>query len=488
MKIGILTFIIPLLYVSAYGQVIKNAKDFKPDELIIRQITKQVIKIDSTHFLFLQKDGKEEAALIKYNDELEEVFRIKLKDQYRNYDYFKEANYIVNFVREKSKRKGGCSINAELYNANNGIKLSQKYIIEDSEYFYGTYFSESRNFFCLRHTPDNEKKEPYVFKMYSTIDLSKLYEIEIQLNKDEDFIANQTTNNGALIITTNNQKTKEITLRVFNKNGEEVINEIKPHGFSENVWYIMQNSLILNKNEIGLLFRIYSKRGLEGIEEWIINLESNMVKKNYDLKFSQEFCTNNIYRNTYGGAESKNLIEKKKEKAPLYLMNFSVRDIFVLKNGDRIIVMAQLSNGTGDGKTYVYNGKEIVLLNIDKNGKFNWGNVIDRRVAYRTSAADRPYIPKYTGIHTLCHADDYTINLLNWELHRSKYSVIYRSIDLKTGEMIKAKSLDDIKLENLSSVFAEWLTHDKIALLNMHGIHNVIHKKDLKLQIVEFDK
>lgn len=492
MKIRILTFLILMLHISVYGQVIKSSKDFKPDELIIRQSANLIIKIDSTHFLFLQKDGKDEAALIKYNDKLEEVFRIKLQNQFRSYEYFKDANYIVNFVREKTKRKGGYSIEAELYNASNGNKINQKPLITNSEYYYGTYFSDSKNFFCLCHTPDNEKKEPYVFKMYNTIDLSELYEIEIQLNKNEDFIANETTDSGALIITTNNAKTKQITLRVFNKNGKEVINETRPHSFSENVWYIMQNMLIINKNEIGLLFRVISKKGLEGIEEWIINMESNTVKKNYELEFTQEFCSNNIYQNTYGNAKSKNLIEKKQQKAPLKLINFSVSEIYGLKNGDILFILDRMYHRELSGSTVEYSkeyiGKEVILLNIDQKGRINWGNVIDREIAYSTSGQNRSYIPKYTGIHTLSHVDDNTLNMLNWEmLGKNEYIVIYRKFNINTGEIVDAKSLDDIKLENISSVFAEWLTHNKIALLNMKGIHFFGSSKDLKLQIIQLD-
>lgn len=200
MKRTILSFLLLLCCYLVHGQDIIGSVDY--DQFGgYSGSTKKIIRLDDHSFILVKEKNAKESEIIKYNQQLEELFKITVESSSFSPDvgYVENANAIVVFVIEKEGRKD-YKITASLYNADNGAFIKTRLLMEGLVSGVTPKFSLNGSCFFISNPRKDILEEPLAINLFSSTSLELLGTVNYQFQRQEELFCLNLSNQAELLL------------------------------------------------------------------------------------------------------------------------------------------------------------------------------------------------------------------------------------------------------------------------------------------------
>lgn len=465
--------------------------------------TKKIIRLDDQSFILVKEKNAKESEIIKYNQQLEELFKITVESTSFSPDvgYVEKANAIVVIVKEKEGRKD-YTITASLYNADNGAFIKNKLLMEGSVGGGTPQFSLNGSCFYIANRPKDLLKEPIAINLFSSSSLESLGTVNYQFQWQEELFCLNLSNQADLLLGVTAPYKESIEFMLFGKNGSLKKSIVKKAKFKGREFY---EDVIYKEPSPGKGKLILSRekgKALKGLEVWEVDYDNLAINTLFTADFDKVFIKEKINKNVYlpfsAESDQRHLLALSRRR-PNKLKHYSLKDVLMDEQGDIVAILEQLTSkeagsGSASGSSvYYYKAENILLMAFDQTGSYKWSNLIERKAHNKSgwshSKKESDFKPKWSGLKSVAYKADGELRLVNWEIGGwTSCYVAIRKIDWHTGKMLFVQPLLSDENVHINTNYISWLNNKQIALLNMKGVGSAFSKNEIKLQVVEINR
>lgn len=278
----------------------------------------------------------------------------------------KTLDYYVHILDDEKQieRKKVLSVAVNKFPKKNIKRISHKY---DSNYSGGFLFSKNGKYIAYSIDAAYKDKETHkVFVFNNNLEL--LWQKEFTHDKEDEFYSlydTKVSNNGEIYMlgrAYNNPVKREINkhhelFKVTKEKEESVKLNIS------NVW-IKNMQLEQTDNEITCvgLFSKVNRYEIKGVAFFKLDKSSMTIMRQKKETFSQK-----LFFDKYGTGTIENLL------------NYGIRNLVRLKNGDYIITAEEMNYSFGEYGTTSYSFDDIIVTRLSKDGDLIWSRNINKK-------------------------------------------------------------------------------------------------------------
>lgn len=510
-----LSLLLTVWSVGCIGQKVLKEVPIEPPN-VFKEFAPQLKGLGDGRFFLVTKQMDFEF-LTMYNENLESIYELPLQnsDLTADIEYIDELNQILIIEKNQIEEDGDeIAIVGSLLLADNGKKIMSDTLIAGEDIEPDIMFSEDRTHFIFAESHKKGKEEKIT--ICRSRDLKPLYSISNNTKYDKEVSGIVLSNDGNVVLLRRDYR--NVDFEFYNLSGELLKTVSLPGHIStkQNFWTF---HLIPKGNQkYHFCATIDRKAFLEEMVMWEFDFDAMTVEEIVHYKFDQDavlsIFKNFFHRETVIPGEKPATPALKREVVPRRDLKYHTLSGIHYDKNDNIIFVLELLYGreykaslTNIGfrtvtRTYnrlqdaaadkistdsysLYKGEDIIVMSFTPRESLNWASVLERRTSnygfqhgiaqsselIKTGNRRKIYFSQgVSAIRTVSYSTGNTLHLINYETFVPRHSTLmYRKLDLNTGDMVVNKPLIDEERYFLNRNYLGFPSPGKISMYLKKG-------------------